>query len=566
MNMLEYLCPLQTRKRRSVEISPERPPKRARLTERNLKAFGNMGGRQRKSAGKKSTGQSSSTTTTTDKDFGTKLQQNNIAYTAFDARAADDVAEVRKLLDQPRASEPPDQLAYNRYLVLTEDYENELAVEISAYPLLSKRMAQREVSGYFQRPNHPWSAVDNHLTMGLSDAQPDIVESYRKTDYPPIVVEALSGDLAPSSYNEAMPVYAVEFKSSNGDMKEAKLQCAYDGALMTEGARAIHKYLDKSDNDFYGKTQALTVAFNGETLKFYGHHALQIPPSPQPAGGVDSSAKVAIGTVDTQYPLYLLAGDNPRDSFEDFQRAYKRTRNAEDIGYKWATERRDALWAYTNGDNTRSPPNAPTSAQQPPTDALVPVSSGPPDGYKCDASDEDSTNRLLKESWTSSTGDMVPMNNGYPSPDAQVYNPITPPQSSKDVSVPLESQQLFVSAVTEVRDDVDSIVGGRRTTRRTRTRAVEDVSISLDSQQLSTEVREDVDSIVGGRRTTRRTRTRAVEGVSISLESQQLSTEVREGFDSIVGGRRTRTRAVDNVNEPREIDHKPNVRKTLKRR
>lgn len=429
----------QTRKRRSVDAGAERPSKRACLTEKNLGAFEKMGGRQRKSAGK-STGQSS-TTTTTDKDFGTKLQQNNIVYTTFDARAADDAAEIRELLDQPRASEPPDQLAYNRYLVLTEDYENELSVEISAYPLLSKRMAEREVSGYFQRPNHPWSAVDNHLTTGLSDAQPDIVESYRKTDYPPIVVEALSGDLAPSSYNEAGPAYAVEFKSSNGDMKEAKLQCAYDGALMTEGARAVHKYLDKSDDDFYGKTQALTVAFNGETLKFYGHHALQIPSSSQPAGGVDSGAEITIGAVDTaQYPQYLLAGDNPRDSFEDFQSAYKHTRNAEDIGYKWATERKDALWAHTSGDNTQTPPDVPTSAQQLSNDSLVSISSGP---------------------------------NGYALPDAQTYNPITPPQSSKDASVLLESQQLSVPAVTESREDVDFNTRGNRKTRARTRHAVE---------------------------------------------------------------------------------------------
>jgi hypothetical protein len=88
------------------------------------------------------------------------------------------------------------------------------------------------------------------------------------------MVEALSRDLTPSSYNEAGPAYTIEFKSSNGDMKEAKLQCAYNRALMTEGARAMHKYLDKSNDDFYSKTQALTVAFNSETLKFYGHHAL----------------------------------------------------------------------------------------------------------------------------------------------------------------------------------------------------------------------------------------------------------------------------------------------------
>jgi hypothetical protein len=84
-------------------------------------------------------------------------------------------------------------------------------------------MAEREVLGYFQRPNHPWSAVNNHLTTGLSNVQLDIIKSYYKTDYPLIIVKALSRDLAPFLYNKAGPAYAIEFKSSNGDIKEAKL-------------------------------------------------------------------------------------------------------------------------------------------------------------------------------------------------------------------------------------------------------------------------------------------------------------------------------------------------------
>ena len=64
----------------------------------------------------------------------------------------------------------------------------------------------------------------------------------------------LSADLAPSSYNEAMPAYAIEFKSFYGDMKEAKLQCAFDGSIMTEGARGAHTYMDKFNADFYSKT------------------------------------------------------------------------------------------------------------------------------------------------------------------------------------------------------------------------------------------------------------------------------------------------------------------------
>lgn len=455
-----------------------------------MKLLEKMGGRGRKSAGRKSTGRSSSTaTTTTDKDFGPQLQRNNIVHAASDARAPDDVAYVRELLDQPRESEPPDPSAYKEYLTITEDHENELAVEISAYPLLSKRTAGRGISGYFQRPNHAWSAVDNHLTTRLSDAQPDIVESYRKTDYPPRAVEALSADLAPSSYNEAMPAYAVEFKSSNGDTKEAKLQCAYDGALMTEGARAKHKYLSKSDDDFYGKTQALTVAFNGEILNFYGHHAVRIPTPSHPttydlAGNGRGNAEAATETATAvEYHQYLLNCDNPRASFENFQTAYRHTRNAQDIGYQWATKRKDALWAYANTENTQTSPNVLISLQQTSNDSVA-LLSATPDEDNCDAYDDGvhPTDQLLRECRRSSAANnedfSVPIltaDNGDASPDALIHNPITPPQSSKDVSLPLGPQQLSGSVVIEAREEVGSNVHGHRKTRRVRVRTASTV-------------------------------------------------------------------------------------------
>jgi hypothetical protein len=65
-------------------------------------------------------------------------------------------------------------------------------VEISAYPLLSKQSsAEVEISGYLQRPTYASSEVDNHITTRLSDAEPDVAESYRKTDYPPKVADTL---------------------------------------------------------------------------------------------------------------------------------------------------------------------------------------------------------------------------------------------------------------------------------------------------------------------------------------------------------------------------------------
>lgn len=57
------------------------------------------------------------------------------------------------------------KLDYRQFLVVTEYPENELGVEISAYPLLAKQTPYEIVmSGYFQRLGHFWSEVDNHLT------------------------------------------------------------------------------------------------------------------------------------------------------------------------------------------------------------------------------------------------------------------------------------------------------------------------------------------------------------------------------------------------------------------
>ena len=45
---------------------------------------------------------------------------------------------------------------------------------------------------------------------------------------------------------------------------------------MTEGAYVMHTHMGRFDNDFYGKTQALTVAFDGTKLDIYAHHAVQV--------------------------------------------------------------------------------------------------------------------------------------------------------------------------------------------------------------------------------------------------------------------------------------------------
>jgi hypothetical protein len=130
-------------------------------------------------------------------------------------------------------------------------------------------------------------------------------------------------------YNIAMPAFAVELKSSNSSIAEAKLQCAFNGALITKGARDVHRHMQKPDDAFYSTTQAITAAYNSDSLNFYVHHALPIPKKSgifdlEAAGNADSAdAKETL-----EYHQYLLSCNNPRASPKNFRTAHKHMRNA----------------------------------------------------------------------------------------------------------------------------------------------------------------------------------------------------------------------------------------------
>jgi hypothetical protein len=267
-----------------------------------------------------------------------------------------------------------------------------------------------------------------------------------------------------------MPAFAIEFKGSKGSIQVAHLQCAFDGTIITEGARGVHTFIKKSDDDFYGKTQALTVAFNGELINYYGHYALPRP------------SQLA---ADVKYYPYLLMCDTPRPFLRNYRDASRHIRNAQGIGYKWATERKDALWAYTKADKTQTSPDVPVSLQSQ-NYFVAPISSGTLDDYYSDAYDDEADIQLRREYWRSQDPSMqiATTDDKYASPDALTYTLITPPPSSKDVSVPLESQQLPVPTVTEPRDDVDFNTRDLRKPRaRTRHAVVEGPGEVVDNSK-----------------------------------------------------------------------------------
>ena len=236
---------------------------------------------------------------------------------------------VKEYLNRSRdSSSSLDQEDYDEYIGQLELADNELSVQSNAWPLLSKPPRCSKTEGYTANYNFQWTEVEGPLTFGLSDAKPDISESYRWEQYPSDACEALGGAIAPTHHTAAMPTLCVEWRGPSGPMPSAEEQCAYDGALMANAAYDAHNYMDKDPAEFFGKTQALTVALNGRSVDLYGNHVVK------KASGLE-------------YHQYSLGNHQPRNSPKEFKETRKRIRNAQDWARERATRTKDDLHTYT---------------------------------------------------------------------------------------------------------------------------------------------------------------------------------------------------------------------------
>jgi len=97
---------------------------------------------------------------------------------------------------------------------------------------------------------------------------------------------------------------------------------------MTEGVRNVYIFIKKSDDDFYSKTQAFTVAFNNELINYYGHYTL-LKPSQLTADRTTLNEDAVDKVKDVvKYYLYLLKCDTPRPFFRNYRDVYKYIKNA----------------------------------------------------------------------------------------------------------------------------------------------------------------------------------------------------------------------------------------------
>ena len=272
---------------------------------------------------------STSTTTATDKGFGIQLNNNCIFYGHCKTKQPEDIVAVKEYLSTVRESKSPepDEEDFERYINEVECCENEASLQSDVWYLLAKHPIFNNTPGYRANYNFQWTEVESALTFRLSDAKPDISESFRRHQYPPDACEALGGALAPTQYNAAMPTLCVEWKGPDGLMPSAEKHCAYDGALMVDAAYQVHQYMNRDPTEFFNKTQALTMAINGAHVDIYSNHMVQT------RSGLE-------------YHQYLLQSHHPRDSLKDLIKTRRCVRNAQDWCRERAKKTKDQLQSY----------------------------------------------------------------------------------------------------------------------------------------------------------------------------------------------------------------------------
>ncbi|KAK0101219.1 hypothetical protein ONS95_012798 [Cadophora gregata] len=490
----------QTRKRgldTSFETSGERPLKCARLTRRNLKELENMGGQRRQSAGKGSTGRSSSTTTTTNKDLGlhrhqpkskssysgTKSTQSKQSTSTTDSGFPDiafqngilnpncskppaNLESRQDRIDRSRETASPSESDYQYFASAIRRAPNEASVLYETSMLLQRY----NESGYHKSYNQAFNNFPKNIGFNddLSAAQPDMVEGLDLTQFDPFPArEQLGGAATVYSGPEAttLPHLAGEWKGPGKDMILAQTQAAYDGACMVYGRNEARSYLESPDPPGYAFVSTFTT--DGTTVNTFAHY------SSETQGQV-------------KYHQYPESSSLLISSYQDFKKSRRRLRNLQDDAKETSEKLRDELnekWLANHRSSVGLSIPAETANA---TDC---------DSHDYD-DDEDPNNQLLAEYWTSfptnnepDSSAQVPAvdsvyappyanlpandeddhfiqsshtNNRYISPDGPTFPPITPPQSTKDASLPLEPS-----------GDVEQAKGrGNKRTRRTRRQAI----------------------------------------------------------------------------------------------
>jgi hypothetical protein len=262
----------QSRKRGadiSIETGAERPPKFARLTEKNLKVFENIGGRsEAKSKHSATTGSTSKTVSATDPRFPRLAFENGILDLVH-STAPENLGCLQDQLDRARNIASPTESEYKDFAYRIRKAPNEMTVLLETSTLL-----KGYGRGYRRVYNQAFSDFpkDVGLNNGLSAAQPGMVEGLDMTEFDPFPIRReLGGAAIPTVELDppTLPHLAGEWKGPGKDMFLAQTQAAYDGACMVYGRNKARSFLGSPDPA--GHAFVSTVTTDGTTVNAFAH-------------------------------------------------------------------------------------------------------------------------------------------------------------------------------------------------------------------------------------------------------------------------------------------------------
>ncbi|RDL37426.1 uncharacterized protein BP5553_04859 [Venustampulla echinocandica] len=357
----EYIRPPQTHncQRRSrrldryVEIGAETPPKRARLTEKNLKVFEKMGRQQRtdtnpsrsetksKSKSSTTTGSTNKTVPTTDSSFPRLAFENGILDPDHSV-PHENLSSHQDRLDSPRNSISPSESVYREFAHRIRRAPNEQTMVFETSTLL-----KRHERGYGRVYNQAFNDFPKNVGFnnGLSATQPDMVEGLEMTEFDPFPVrQELGGAAVPTSERDplTLPHLAGEWKGPGKNMILAETQAAYDGACMVHGRNAALSFLKTPDPAGFAHVHTFTT--DGTTLNTFAHYSS------------DTQGQV-------KYHQHPTSSSFLLSSYDDFKKSRQRLRNLQDNAKETSEKLRDDLnekWS-TNNQSPLSP-NVPTDS------------------------------------------------------------------------------------------------------------------------------------------------------------------------------------------------------------
>ncbi|KAK3336826.1 hypothetical protein B0T19DRAFT_52098 [Cercophora scortea] len=333
-----------SRKRQTDDSDVEPQPKRARLTRKkltrkNLAAFNKMGKKKASDPTDDSESTKTKTTSTTTSGFAAKARKNGI-LPQLHSKPPKDLKDLQKQYAQSRATASPPESEYERYTKKVIKAGNEATVVAEASELLKKYP-----DGYDRAYNRAFTNLpqDVGFNNGLSAPQPDFVEGLEAGEYRPCPIDdripgaALFQD---DPYSITLPRFAGEWKGPSGDIKEATMQAAYDGAAMVYARAQALAYMGEEDP--LGHAAATTFTIDGTYLNLYAHYAA-------PAEDDEDAL---------EYHQFPILSTYLTTSYEDFKKGRKQLRNAQDHAKAQSEQLRDQLKQHWKQNRTKLPPVA----------------------------------------------------------------------------------------------------------------------------------------------------------------------------------------------------------------